>query len=115
MHCSRSNVRPEEIASRGLKPRNIFYFGSQKITTKVYMTAPAEREAIALDVVDSYGRRVMNWLRRDTSRGTACRQHARGCLVQFLVLSPRKHGNRRTQLGHKTQCLESETCGNREN
>ena len=45
-------VRPEEIASRCEKPTNIFYFGSQKITTKVFMMAPAEREAIALDVVD---------------------------------------------------------------
>jgi hypothetical protein len=34
------------------KPTNIFYFGSQKITTKVFMMAPAEREAITLDVVD---------------------------------------------------------------
>ena len=47
-----SYVRPEEIAYRREKPTNIFYFGSQKITTKVYMMAPAEREAIALDVVD---------------------------------------------------------------
>ena len=42
----------EEIANRREKPTNIFYFGNQKITTKVYMMAPAEREAIALDVVD---------------------------------------------------------------
>lgn len=47
-----SYVRPEEIANRRETPTNIFYFGSQKITTKVYMMAPAEREAIALDVVD---------------------------------------------------------------
>ena len=46
------DMRPEEIANRREKPTNIFYFGSQKITTKVYMMAPAEREAIALDVVD---------------------------------------------------------------
>jgi len=45
-------VRPEEIANRREKPTNIFYFGNQKITTKVFMMAPAEREAIALDVVD---------------------------------------------------------------
>ena len=45
-------VRPEEIARRREKPTNIFYFGEQKITTKVFMMAPADRDAIALDVVD---------------------------------------------------------------
>ena len=45
-------VTPEEIGRRREKPTNVFYFGAQKITTKVYMMAPAEREAIALDVVD---------------------------------------------------------------
>jgi Fe-S-cluster-containing hydrogenase component 2 len=45
-------VRREEIANRREKPTNIFYFGNQKITTKVFMMAPAEREAVALDVVD---------------------------------------------------------------
>ena len=43
---------PSEIANRREKPTNIFYFGNQKITTKVFMMAPADREAIALDVVD---------------------------------------------------------------
>ena len=45
-----SGPRRSPIAAKS--PSNIFYFGSQKITTKVYMMAPAEREAIALDVVD---------------------------------------------------------------
>jgi formate hydrogenlyase subunit 6/NADH:ubiquinone oxidoreductase subunit I len=45
-------VRSEEIALRREKPTNVFYFGEQKITTKVFMMAPAERDAIALDVVD---------------------------------------------------------------
>jgi len=45
-------VKPEEIARRREKPTNIFYFGEQQITTKVFMMAPAERDAIALDVVD---------------------------------------------------------------
>ena len=45
-------VRPEDIAKRQEKPTNIFYFGEQKITTKVFMMAPAERDAIALDIVD---------------------------------------------------------------
>ena len=47
-----SYVRPEEIARRREKPVNTFLFGNQKITTKVYMMAPANRDAIALDVVD---------------------------------------------------------------
>jgi len=45
-------VRPEEIARRREKPVNTFFFGNQKITTKVYIMAPANRDAIALDVVD---------------------------------------------------------------
>jgi Fe-S-cluster-containing dehydrogenase component len=45
-------VRREEIARRREKPTNVFYFGEQKITTKVFMMAPAEREGIVLDVVD---------------------------------------------------------------
>ena len=45
-------VTPEQIAGRREKPTNTFYFGNQKITTKVFMMAPADREAIALDIVD---------------------------------------------------------------
>jgi hypothetical protein len=45
-------VKPEQISHRREKPTNVFFFGNQKITTKVYMMAPAEREAITLDVVD---------------------------------------------------------------
>jgi hypothetical protein len=45
-------LRPAEIARRREKPTNIFYFGNQKSTSKVFMMAPAEREAITLDVVD---------------------------------------------------------------
>jgi Fe-S-cluster-containing dehydrogenase component len=45
-------VRPEEIARRQEKPTNVFYFGEQKITTKVFMMAPAGWDVIALDVVD---------------------------------------------------------------
>jgi Fe-S-cluster-containing dehydrogenase component len=45
-------VRPEEIAGRREKPTNVFYFGEQRITTKVFMMAPAGQDAIALDVVD---------------------------------------------------------------
>ena len=36
----------------GAKNRLTRFFGNQKITTKVYMMAPANRDAIALDVVD---------------------------------------------------------------
>ncbi len=46
-------VAPETIAaSRREKPVNTFWFGSQKITTKVYMMAPAETGAISIDVAD---------------------------------------------------------------
>ena len=42
----------KSVGLRREKPTNIFYFGTQKITTKVYMMAPAERKGIELDVVD---------------------------------------------------------------
>lgn len=46
-------VKPEEMAAmRRDKPVNTFYFGEQKIVTKVYMMAPAEREFVSVDVVD---------------------------------------------------------------
>jgi len=46
-------VTPETIASaRREKPVNTFWFGNQKITTKVYMMAPAAAESIAIDVAD---------------------------------------------------------------
>ena len=46
-------VRPEEMAAmRRDKPLNTFYFGEQKIVTKVYMMAPAERDFVSVDVVD---------------------------------------------------------------
>jgi hypothetical protein len=46
-------VTPETIAAtRREKPVNTFWFGNQKITTKVYMMAPANVEGIAIDVAD---------------------------------------------------------------
>ena len=63
-------VRPEEMRHRREKPVNTFYFGTQKITTKVYMMAPAgagcrHPRRSGLHV----GGRAMNWLRQaDTSR-----------------------------------------------
>ena len=45
-------VRPEEIAKRREKPVNSFWFGLQKVTTQVYMMAPAERDEISVDVID---------------------------------------------------------------
>ena len=47
-----SYVRPEEIARRREKPTNVFYFGKQKITTRVHMMTPAETDAASLDVLD---------------------------------------------------------------
>jgi Fe-S-cluster-containing dehydrogenase component len=45
-------VRPESIARRREQPTNVFFFGRQRVTTKVFMMAPAGADAVALDVVD---------------------------------------------------------------
>jgi len=46
-------VRPEQIAAtRREKPVNTFYFGEQRIATKVYMMAPAERDFVSVDISD---------------------------------------------------------------
>ncbi len=46
-------VRPETMAAaRHERPANVFFFGRERVTTKVWMMAPAERDAIALDVAD---------------------------------------------------------------
>ena len=47
-----SYVRPEEIARRREKPTSVFYFGKQKITTRVHMMTPAETDSVSLDVLD---------------------------------------------------------------
>ena len=38
--------------SRREKPTNVFFFGRQKVTTKVFVMVPAERDALGVDVVD---------------------------------------------------------------
>ncbi len=45
-------ITPEEIAQRREKPVNIFDFGNQRVTTKVFMMAPADRDAVSIDIVD---------------------------------------------------------------
>ncbi len=45
-------VKSETIAARRERPTNVFFFGREKVTTKVFMMAPAQRDAIALDVAD---------------------------------------------------------------
>jgi Fe-S-cluster-containing dehydrogenase component len=46
-------VTPETIhRERRDKPTNVFYFGKQKVTTKVWMMAPPERDNVSVDVVD---------------------------------------------------------------
>ena len=46
-------VKPEEMAAmRRDKPVNTFFFGEQKVVTKVYMMAPAERDFVSVDVAD---------------------------------------------------------------
>lgn len=37
---------------RKLKPTNVFHFGNQKVTTKVFMMVPETIDAITVDVVD---------------------------------------------------------------
>jgi len=34
------------------KPSNVFYFGKQKITTKVFMMLPPEHDSLSVDVMD---------------------------------------------------------------
>lgn len=45
-------VAPEEVAQRRERPTNVFYFGNQRVATKVYMMTPAERDFVSIDVVD---------------------------------------------------------------
>jgi Fe-S-cluster-containing dehydrogenase component len=45
-------VRPEEIAQRREKPTNVFQFGNQRVTTKVFMMVPRDQDSISIDVVD---------------------------------------------------------------
>lgn len=46
-------VPAETIArTRREKPTNVFHFGNQRVTTKVFMMAPQEAAAITVDVVD---------------------------------------------------------------
>jgi Fe-S-cluster-containing dehydrogenase component len=47
-----SYVRPEQVAGRPSKPTNTFWFGLEKVTTKVFMMVPPDRDAIAVDVAD---------------------------------------------------------------
>jgi Fe-S-cluster-containing dehydrogenase component len=46
-------VTPETIArERREKPVNVFQFGNETVTTKVFMMAPPGETAVAVDVVD---------------------------------------------------------------
>jgi len=46
-------VSLEEITrGRREKPTNVFYFGKQKVTTKVSMMIPRALDAVSVDVVD---------------------------------------------------------------
>ena len=48
----RARLAEEMAVMRREKPVNTFYFGEQKIVTKVYMMAPAERDYLSVDVAD---------------------------------------------------------------
>jgi Fe-S-cluster-containing dehydrogenase component len=44
---------PEQIAlERRERPTNVFHFGNERVTTKVFMMVPPDTEAVTLDVVD---------------------------------------------------------------
>ena len=45
-------ITPEEASRRREKPVNTFWFGSQRITTEVFMMAPEGTESVAIDVAD---------------------------------------------------------------
>jgi Fe-S-cluster-containing dehydrogenase component len=46
-------ARPADIArDRRESPTNVFYFGEQKVTTKVFMMVPPDVDAVSVDVVD---------------------------------------------------------------
>jgi hypothetical protein len=46
-------VQPERIArERREKPTNVFQFGNQRVTTKVFMMIPEEYPQVSVDVVD---------------------------------------------------------------
>lgn len=46
-------VKPEEMTvGRRETPTNVFYFGNQKVTTKVFMMVPPEYDSISIDIVD---------------------------------------------------------------
>jgi hypothetical protein len=45
-------VTPERIAKeRREKPTNVFQFGRQTVTTKVFMMLPPDRDTLVMDVV----------------------------------------------------------------
>ncbi len=45
-------VKSEEIARRREKPTNVLYFGNKRITTRVWMMVPPERNSVSVDVAD---------------------------------------------------------------
>jgi Fe-S-cluster-containing dehydrogenase component len=47
-----SYVRPEQMTQRREKPTNVFYFGKQRIVTKVRMMVPLSTDSVSLDVLD---------------------------------------------------------------
>jgi len=40
------------LRSRREKPNNLFFFGNERVTTKVFMMVPTEAEAINVDITD---------------------------------------------------------------
>ena len=50
---TRTGETPDVIArERRETPTNVFYFGNQRVTTKVFMMVPDGLDAVSVDVVD---------------------------------------------------------------
>jgi Fe-S-cluster-containing dehydrogenase component len=45
-------VRPAEISRRSELPTNLFQFGNQKVTTRVFMMVPPGHDQVTVDGVD---------------------------------------------------------------
>lgn len=55
-------AKPADIArDRREKPTNVFYFGEEKVVTKVFMMVPPDVESVSVDIVD-YMWEERSWL-----------------------------------------------------
>jgi Fe-S-cluster-containing dehydrogenase component len=45
-------LTPQQIAARRERPNNVFHFGRQRVTSKVFMMVPESVDAVSIDVTD---------------------------------------------------------------